>query len=106
MVESNGTENGAIGRKVSEGLQDFTSDMDFINEDSPYGEKTISLESRPSTVDQEAESVPLPLPLVSARERKWSDTTPYASKKVLLAPNSNFSLWILVMVNYAYDIIA
>ncbi|KAF7827472.1 myosin-1 [Senna tora] len=98
VIVSNNPEDGAIGRKVSEELQDCTRDMYFINEDSPYGEKTISLESRSSIGDEEVESVPLPLPSISksSRESRWSDTTSYASKKKLQSwfqlPNGNWEL--------------
>lgn len=94
VIASSSPENGAIGRKVFEELHICAGDVDLIDEDSPYGKRTMSLESRPSIGDEEVEPVPLSLPsiLKSSRECRWSDTTPYASKKVLLAFNSNFNI--------------
>ncbi|KAI4313211.1 hypothetical protein L6164_026207 [Bauhinia variegata] len=83
-ISSSIPEKGAL-EKVSEKVQDCNGGMDLFDEDSPYGDKTISLEDRPSIADGDADSAPLPLPSISSssREQKWSDTTPYATKKKL-----------------------
>lgn len=100
VIASSSPENGALGREVSEKVQYRAGDMDLFDEDSPYIEITKSLEGRNSTGDEGIESVPLPLPSISPsfREHRWSDTTPYALKKVLLVPDSNFTLLVLKLI--------
>ncbi|KAF7808330.1 myosin-1 [Senna tora] len=97
-IASSSPENGALGRELSEEVQDPAGDMDLFDEDSPYSEITRSLEGRPSIGDEGIESVPLPLPSISqsSSENRWSDTTPYPSKKKIHSwiqlPNGNWEL--------------
>ncbi|CAL0300500.1 unnamed protein product [Lupinus luteus] len=61
-------------------VQGRAGGMDIFYEDSPYGGEGSSSEDRPLDADI---SLPLPSSSTSSRECKWSDTTPYASKKKL-----------------------
>ncbi|KAM7261796.1 hypothetical protein ACFE04_020873 [Oxalis oulophora] len=56
---------------------------DSGNDDSPYGKIASLPEDRRSSSDEDLDSVPAELPSISASvmERRWGDTTPYASKK-------------------------
>ncbi|KAH9771778.1 Myosin-1 [Citrus sinensis] len=68
-------ENGELGNEfVEEGE----------NEESPYCGNNIVVEDRPSVGDEDLDSAASPLPSVSAShtDRRWSDTTSYAGKKV------------------------
>jgi myosin V len=79
----------------SEEAQDRDGGMGLFNEDIAYSGKSVLLEDRESIVDEGLESVPLPFQSVSvsSRESRWSDTTPYVSKKVLLASDYNLILF-------------
>lgn len=94
-------ENGIIGREVSVDVHDLAGDMNLFDEDSPYGERIASLDSRPSDGDDGTESTPQLLPSVSpsASDQRWSDTTPYVSKKVLLASLSLFWNLLITLVS-------
>lgn len=94
LIGSNGHENGALVRGVSKEAHNRAGDMDHFDEESPYGGKGESFEDRPSYANEDLASVSLPLPSVStsSRESRWNDTTPYASKKVILASDCNFTL--------------
>ena len=94
MIGSGSPENDALIGEVAEEAQNCAGDMGVYGEDLAYSRKGVSLEDRPSIADEDLESVPLPFPSISmsSRERRWSDTTPYASKKVLY----NFWLWISI----------
>ncbi|CAL5207918.1 unnamed protein product [Lathyrus oleraceus] len=72
LVGSSSPENDAL----SEEGEDRTGDMGLFNEDLAYSGKVA---------DEDLESVPLPFQSISAssRESRWSDTTPYVSKKKL-----------------------
>ncbi|XP_028783766.1 myosin-1 [Neltuma alba] len=112
VVASGSPENGAIGKKVSEVLQDCAGDMDFVNEDSPYGGKNTSLESRHSSGDEEVDPLPLPLSSISKSfwERRWSDTTPYASNMKLQSwfqlPNGNWELGKMLSISGTESVIS
>ncbi|XP_061352348.1 myosin-1-like isoform X2 [Gastrolobium bilobum] len=98
LIKSSIPENDALIGEVSEEAQDHVGDMGLFDEDLAYSRKVVSLEDRPSIADEDLESVPLPFPSVSmsSRERRWSDTTPYASNKKLQSwfqlPNGNWEL--------------
>lgn len=79
LVGSSSPENNAI----SEEVDDRTGGMGLFNEDIAYSGKVA---------DENLESVPLPFQSISAssRESRWSDTTPYVSKKVFLASDFNY----------------
>ncbi|XP_028766947.1 myosin-1 isoform X1 [Neltuma alba] len=104
-------ENDALGREVSEEVQDLAGDMDLFDEDSPYGERTTSLESRPSPGDDGAESASHPLPSISpsSNDHRWSDTTPYPSKKKIHSwfqlPNGNWELGKIISTSGAESVI-
>ncbi|XP_057445279.1 myosin-1-like [Lotus japonicus] len=91
-------DDALIGEEVSEEAQDRAGDNGLFDEDLAYSGKGVSVEERPSTADEDLESVPLPFQPVSmsSRELRWSDTTPYASKKKLQSwfqlPNGNWEL--------------
>lgn len=106
VIASSKPENGALGRQVSKEVKDPSGDMDPFYEDSPYSENAISLEGRTSSGDESTESVPLPLPSISqsSTEHRWGDTTPYPSKKVLLAPDSSFNFFISKSFNHTFVI--
>lgn len=79
-------ENGELGNEVVEGGE---------NEESPYSGNNIVVEGRPSVGDEDLDSAASSLPSVSVShtDRRWSDTTSYAGKQVLLA----FSLIVIRM---------
>ncbi|KAI4328583.1 hypothetical protein L6164_020923 [Bauhinia variegata] len=110
-ISSSIPENGALG-KVSEEILDSAGDMDLFDEDSPYGDKTISLDSRPSIADEDTDSLPLRFPLISSLsgERRWSDTTPYATKKKLQSwfqlPNAKWELGNIISTSGTESIIS
>ncbi|KAI5588109.1 hypothetical protein BDE02_05G074300 [Populus trichocarpa] len=78
VPEKNDLENGLV-----EGAEDSVGND--VNEDSPYSQAAILVEQRPSVGDEDLDTVPTPLPLVSTfhRERRWADTSSYAAKKKL-----------------------
>ncbi|XP_011022005.1 PREDICTED: myosin-1-like isoform X1 [Populus euphratica] len=78
VPEKNDVENGIV-----EGAEDSAGND--VNEDSPYSQAAILVEQRPSVGDEDLDTVPTPLPLVSTfhRERRWADTSSYAAKKKL-----------------------
>lgn len=84
LIRSNGRENGAILGEVSKKANNGAGGMDLFDEDSPYGGNGESFEDRPLYADEDSVSASLPQPSIStsSRENRWSDTTPYASKKV------------------------
>ncbi|KAG5076104.1 hypothetical protein JHK82_054799 [Glycine max] len=98
VIRSGSPENDALIGEVAEEAQNCAGDMGVYGEDLAYSRKGVSLEDRPSIADEDLESVPLPFPSISmsSRERRWSDTTPYASKKKLQSwfqlPNGNWEL--------------
>lgn len=92
VIGSSSPENGAlVGEVFEKGVQDCAGDTCLFDEDLAYSRKPISLEERPSIADEDLESVPRSFPSISmsSRERRWGDTTPYASKKVHLASDFN-----------------
>lgn len=98
VVGSSSPENYALIGDVSEEAHDRTGGMGLFNEDLAYSGKDVILEDRASIADEGLESVLLPFQStsVSSREWRWGDTTPCASKKVLLASDSNLILfWVL-----------
>lgn len=78
-------ENGSSGEEAVEGVENSVGNVDQGNEDSPYGRNIVSAEDRPSSGDEDSDSVTPPVPSISAsrREHRWGDTTSYAAKKVL-----------------------
>ncbi|KAF1878464.1 hypothetical protein Lal_00047133 [Lupinus albus] len=82
--------NSVLVVEDSNKVQGRAGGMDIFDEDSPYGGKSSSLEGRPLDAD-----VPLPLPSnsTSSREYKWSDTTPYASKKFTIYVFQKLQSW-------------
>ncbi|KAL2560079.1 hypothetical protein AAZV13_20G001100 [Glycine max] len=95
VIRSGSPENDALIGEVAEEAQNCAGDMGVYGEDLAYSRKGVSLEDRPSIADEDLESVPLPFPSISmsSRERRWSDTTPYASKKSWFQlPNGNWEL--------------
>ncbi|KAJ6774895.1 P-LOOP NUCLEOSIDE TRIPHOSPHATE HYDROLASE SUPERFAMILY PROTEIN [Salix purpurea] len=91
VPEKNDLENGLV-----EGAEDSVGSD--VNEDSPYSRAAILVEQIPSVGDDDLDTVPTPLPLVSSfhRERRWADTSSYAAKKKLQSwfqlPNGNWEL--------------
>ncbi|KAJ6413471.1 hypothetical protein OIU84_006299 [Salix udensis] len=91
VPEKNDLENGLV-----EGAEDSVGSD--VNEDSPYSRAAILVEQIPSVGDEDLDTVPTPLPLVSSfhRERRWADTSSYAAKKKLQSwfqlPNGNWEL--------------
>jgi len=85
LIGSNGRENGAIVGEVSKEVHNRAGGMDVSDEESPYGGNGESFEDRPSYANEDSVSASLPQPSIStsSRESRWSDTTPYASKKVI-----------------------
>ncbi|KAF9682010.1 hypothetical protein SADUNF_Sadunf05G0062800 [Salix dunnii] len=75
-------ENGLV-----EGAEDSVGSD--VNEDSPYSRAAILVEQIPSVGDEDLDTVPTPLPLVSSfhRERRWADTSSYAAKKLRMHSN-------------------
>lgn len=92
-IGSDSSENDAPIGKVSEESRNHAGDMGLYDEDLAYSRKGDSL----SNAHEDLESVTLPFSSISSslRERRWSDTTPYASKKVLFDFDFNLiSCWI------------
>lgn len=85
VVGSGSPENGAMIGEVYEDARDRAGDVGLFDDDLAYSGKGV-LEDRPAIADEDFKSVPLPFQSVSvsSREWRWSDTTPYASKKVLM----------------------
>ncbi|BAT98708.1 hypothetical protein VIGAN_10002800 [Vigna angularis var. angularis] len=95
---SSSPENDALVGEVSEQALNHAGDVGLYDEDVAYSRKGVSLEDRSSIADEDLETVPLSFPSISmsSRERRWSDTTPYSSKKKLQSwfqlPNGNWEL--------------
>ena len=86
VVGLNVPENGELVNEVIEGGE---------NEESPYSGNNIVVEDRPSVGDEDLDSAASPLPSVSAShtDRRWSDTTSYAGKKVFWAFGLIKNIW-------------
>ncbi|VVA98280.1 unnamed protein product [Arabis nemorensis] len=87
--------NSSIPRKS--GLRNEVSRTDTANgdsEDSPYSGHNVSIEEESLTDDVDPGAAAPPLPL--SDERRWSDTSAYARKKILQSwiqlPNGNWEL--------------
>ncbi|KAG7594707.1 IQ motif EF-hand binding site [Arabidopsis thaliana x Arabidopsis arenosa] len=82
--------NGHLKNGVN-GTESSVGGMDSANEDSPYSVHSISNGERSSISD--GDSI---LPLPQSNDRRWSDTSAYARKKVLQfwvqLPNGNWEL--------------
>ncbi|QCD89330.1 myosin V [Vigna unguiculata] len=95
---SSSPENNVLVGEVSEQALNHAGDVGLYDEDVAYSRKGVSLEDRSSIADEDLETVPLSFPSISmsSRERRWSDTTPYSSKKKLQSwfqlPNGNWEL--------------
>lgn len=68
--------NGHLKNGVN-GTESSVGGMDSVNEDSPYSVRSISNGERSSIGDGDP-IVPLP----QSNDRRWSDTSAYARKKV------------------------
>ncbi|XP_068639231.1 myosin-1-like isoform X1 [Aristolochia californica] len=81
-----GAENGRT-KFPDQLVKDDSEGMDQINEDSPYGPKTVAFEERPYDVDDSSDSTTSPSPvfLPSRVDGRWSDTSSYTTKKKLQA---------------------
>ncbi|CAH2036321.1 unnamed protein product [Thlaspi arvense] len=83
-------QNGHLKNGIN-GVENLVVGVDSANEDSPYSVRSISNGERPSIGDGDP-IVPLP----QSHDRKWSDTSAYARKKVLQfwvqLPNGNWEL--------------
>lgn len=113
MFSSSIPGNGVLGAEAVERVEDSGSNMDHVNEDSPYSGNTISVEDRPSIGNEDLDTVALPLPSTSASrsEYRWGDTTSYAAKKVYYGfwfsftfvcqalELSKYSCWIILYVH-------
>jgi myosin-5 len=77
-------EKNDIGNGLVEGAEDSVGND--VSEDSPYSRTAILIEQRPSVGDEDLDTVVMPLPSISTsrRERRWSDTSSYATNKVPL----------------------
>ncbi|XP_024015049.1 myosin-1 [Eutrema salsugineum] len=91
-----GLTNSSIPRKG--GLRNGVSPSDNAtagdSEDSPYSRHCVSVEEQSLTDDVDPGSATMPLP--QSDERRWSDTSAYARKKILQSwfqlPNGNWEL--------------
>lgn len=86
IVPSDLPEYNAFVAEDAQGFESSDRNTDQIDDDSPYSKKKLSVEVRPSEVDEELDSMDAParLPVFSPSpiEGKWSDTTAYGPKKV------------------------
>lgn len=75
VIGSSSLKNSQTGNEVVETVD---------NEDSPYNGNNVLVEDRPSTGDEDLDSMALPMPSFSASRSdcRWGDTTSYAAKKV------------------------
>lgn len=82
-------ENGDLDSEVVLGFEDTVRNMDQVTEESPYSGQTMSVEDRNSVGDEELCFAASPLPSLTPTHTspKWSDTTPYAAKKVCFTPS-------------------
>ncbi|KAK7308314.1 hypothetical protein VNO77_41916 [Canavalia gladiata] len=112
VIGSSSLENDALIGEVSEEAHKRAGDKGLYDEDLAYSGKRVSTEERPLIADEDLESVPLPVPSVSmsSRERRWSDTTPYASKKKLQSwfqlPNGNWELGKIITTSGTESVIS
>ncbi|XP_044494228.1 myosin-1-like [Mangifera indica] len=89
VIGSSSLKNSQTGNEVVETVD---------NEDSPYNGNNVLVEHRPSTGDEDLDSMALPMPSFSASRSdcRWGDTTSYAAKKKLQSwlqlPNGNWEL--------------
>lgn len=102
LIGSNGGENGAIVGEVSKEAHNRANAMDLFDEESPYGGNVESYEDRTSHTNEDSVSASLPVPSISksSKESRWSDTTPYASKKVVLASDCISTLLLVSLISY------
>nr|XP_007153036.1 hypothetical protein PHAVU_003G002200g [Phaseolus vulgaris]XP_007153037.1 hypothetical protein PHAVU_003G002200g [Phaseolus vulgaris]ESW25030.1 hypothetical protein PHAVU_003G002200g [Phaseolus vulgaris]ESW25031.1 hypothetical protein PHAVU_003G002200g [Phaseolus vulgaris] len=109
---SSSPDNGVLVGEVSEEALNHAGDVGLYDEDVAYSRKGVSLEDRSSIADEDLETVPMSFPSVSmsSRERRWSDTTPYSSKKKLQSwfqlPNGNWELGKLITTSGNESIIS
>lgn len=84
VISSSIPENGNLRHGVVEGVEGTVGCMGQVIEDSPYSGNAISVEDRPSIVDEELDSVVSHLSSISVSrsECRWDDTTSYTAKKV------------------------
>lgn len=89
-------ENGDSAGDV-EGGEDGNNDTNQDNDESPYSRFNVLVETRPSVGSEDLDLAPPLRSFVPLRtESKWSDTNPYAAKKVRngssFSSNSNVGL--------------
>ncbi|MCL7040047.1 hypothetical protein MKW94_026393 [Papaver nudicaule] len=88
------------------------SNMEVINEESPYGNGTVSVEEMPSEGNGYLDSGKSVIPALSPShsENRWSDTSAYSGKKKLQywcqLPNGNWALGKIVSTSGAESIIS
>ena len=92
-------ENGDSGDKVVERVENGVADSDQANDDSPYSGNAMLVEDRPSVGNEDVDSAAAPLPSVSKSniDRRWSDITSYATKKVISGSWSDIRLALLAL---------
>ncbi|CAJ1933000.1 unnamed protein product [Sphenostylis stenocarpa] len=111
-IGSSSPENDLLIGEVSEEALSHADDVGLYDEDVAYSRKGVSLEDRPSIADEVLDTVPLPFPSISmsSSERRWSDTTPYSSKKKLQSwcqlPNGNWELAKIITTSGSESIIS
>ena len=102
-------ENGDSGDKVVERVENGVADSDQVNDDSPYSGNAMLVEDRPSVGDEDVDSAASLLPSVSKSniDRRWSDITSYATKKVIYGSWPDIRLALLALTGfslcYVYD---
>lgn len=88
-------ENGEARNEIVEEKESDVEDAEQANDESPYCANTLSVEDGLSMGDEDLDSAALPLTSISASrdsERRWSDTTSYAAKKVYFHLFLSYSL--------------
>ncbi|GLT25947.1 hypothetical protein SLA2020_010450 [Shorea laevis] len=78
-------ENGELGEKVIERVENTINGMDQAIEDSPYSGNVVLVEDRPSVAGEDLDTAASPLcsSTTSKSDRRWSDTSSYAARKKL-----------------------
>ncbi|XP_062163646.1 myosin-1-like [Alnus glutinosa] len=112
VISSSIPENGDLRDGVVEGVEGTVGYMGQVIEDSPYIGNAISVEDRPSIVDEELDSVVSHLSSISASrsECRWDDTTSYTTKKKLQSwiqlPNGNWELGKILATSSSESVIS
>lgn len=112
VISSSIPENGNLRHGVVEGVEGTVGCMGQVIEDSPYSGNAISVEDRPSIVDEELDSVVSHLSSISVSrsECRWDDTTSYTAKKKLQSwiqlPNGNWELGKILATSSSESVIS